>query len=91
MSKQQKGKIYYETKPDRGFVFRAFELPESEGDALIEVERDGNIIKSFIFPAYKIYNIPAHADDIIESELAKNENGYFIAGSNGLGPNRMWV
>jgi len=34
-----------------------------------------------------VWNIPAHADDIIESELAKNDDGYFIAGSDGLGGN----
>jgi len=35
----EKGKLLYETKPDRGFVFKAWELPDSKGEALIEVER----------------------------------------------------
>ena len=83
----EKRKVIYETKPDRGFVFRAFNLETGKGDALIEVERDGKIIKSFQFPAYKAWNIPAHANDIIESELAKNEDGYYVAGSDGLGGN----
>ena len=83
----EKGKTIYETKPDRGFVFRAFGLETGKGDALIEVERDGKIIKSFTFPAYKVWNIPAHANDIIESELAKKTDGYYVAGSDGLGGN----
>ena len=79
-----KGKMIFETEPDRGFIFRAWDLPESKGDALIEVERDGNVIRSFRFPAYKVYNISAHAVDIVESELNNNLEGYYIAGSYGL-------
>jgi hypothetical protein len=83
----EKGKMIYKTNPDRGFVFTAWDLPDSKGDALIEVERDGEIVRSFNFPAYKVWNIPAHADDIIHSELEKNKDGYRIAGSDGLGGN----
>ena len=71
-----KGKLIYETKPDRGFIFRCWDLPNSKGDAIIQVERDEKIIKEFIFPAYKVWNIPAHADDIIRNELTKNIDGY---------------
>ena len=83
----EKGKLIFETKSDRGFVFKAWELPESKGDAKIEVERDGKLIREFTFPAYKVWNIPAHADDIIKSELEKDTDGYLIAGSDGLGGN----
>jgi len=83
----KKGKMIYETKPERGFVFRAFDLPDSKGDAVIEVEREGKLIKSFNFPAYKVWNIGAHSNDIIESELDSNKDGYYIAGSDGLGGN----
>ena len=84
----EKGELIYETKPDRGFIFRAFDLlPQSKGYALIEVEREGKLIKSFEFPAYKVWNITAHASDIIDSELASNSDGYYIAGSDGLGGN----
>jgi hypothetical protein len=82
----KKGKLIYKTKPDRGFVFKAWET-DSKGDALIEIEKDGKIIRSFSFPAYKVWNISAHANDIIESELNNNVNGYAIAGSDGLGGN----
>ena len=79
-----KGKLIYQTKPDRGFVFKAWDLPDSKGDALIEVERDGKLLREFKFPAYKVWNIPAHSDDIIQSELDKDVDGYMIAGSDGL-------
>ena len=83
----EKGKLIYETRPDRGFIFRAWDLPDSKGDAKIEVERDGKVIRAFIFPAYKVWNIAAHSNDIIQSELEKDTDGYLIAGSDGLGGN----
>ena len=45
------------------------------------------MIRSFIFPAYKIYNIAAHFSDVVDGELSKNDKdrGYTIAASNGLG------
>ena len=82
-----KGKLIYKTNPDRGFVFMAWDISDSKGDALIEVERDGQVIRSFAFPAYKVWNIPAHADDIIGSELKKDTDGYKVAGSTGFGGN----
>lgn len=56
----------------------------SKGDALIEVRKDSEIIRQFIFPAYKIWNIAAHFKDIVESEQNKNIEGYKIAASTGL-------
>ena len=82
-----KGKLIYQTKPDRGFVFKAWEVLDSKGDALIEVERDGKLIRTFPFPAYKVWNIAAHSNDIIQSELDKDTDGYLVAGSDGLGGN----
>ena len=81
-----KGKLIYQTKPDKGFVFKAWET-DQPGDALIEVERDSKLIREFTFPAYKVWNIAAHSDDIIQSELDKDTEGYMIAGSDGLGGN----
>ncbi len=83
----EKGDLIFKTKSDRGFVFKAWELPEAKGDALIEVERDGKLLREFTFPAYKVWNIPAHSEDIIQSELEKDVDGYLIAGSDGLGGN----
>ena len=81
----ERGTLIYETKPDRGFVFRAINLDNGKGDALIQVERDGKTIREFNFPAYKVWNIAAHANDIIESELHKSVDGYIMAGSTGVG------
>ena len=65
----------------RGFHFEAWYLKEPKGEALVTISKDGNIVRKFLFPAYKIWNIAAHADDIIDSELAGNHEGYLIAGS----------
>ena len=71
---------------DRGFNVKAWYLEnteESKGDALIEVRYSGNIIREFMMPAYKIWNIAAHFSDIVDGELSKNdkERGYEIAHS----------
>uniref|UniRef100_A0A6M3JFJ9 Uncharacterized protein n=1 Tax=viral metagenome TaxID=1070528 RepID=A0A6M3JFJ9_9ZZZZ len=84
---EMKGEMIFETKPNRGFIFRAWKLNETKGDALIEVERDGVVIRSFNFPAYKVWNIAAHSCDIIDSELRKDVDGYLMAGDTGLGGN----
>ena len=73
---------------DRGFNVKAWYLEnteESKGDALIEVCYNGKIIKEFVFPAYKIYNIAAHFNDIVDGEINNNDRGYAIAASDGLG------
>lgn len=71
----------------RGYYFKATYLKEPQTDALIEISKAGKIIKEFLFPAYKIYNISAHTDDIIDGLEKESSEGLFIAGSNGLGGN----
>ena len=71
---------------DRGFNVKAWYLKdtdESKGDALIEVKYGDKLIRQFLFPAYKIYNIGAHFSDIVDGELSKDdkERGYRIAAS----------
>lgn len=71
---------------DRGFNVKAWylkDVEDSKGDALIEIRFNNEIIKSFIFPAYKIYNIAAHFSDIVDGELSKSDKdrGYIIASS----------
>lgn len=73
---------------DRGFNVKAWYIEDTEtekGDALIEIRKDDKLLREFLFPAYKIYNIAAHFKDIVDSELAKNTNGYGVAASTGLG------
>jgi hypothetical protein len=69
--------------PDRGYTCRASYLKEG-GDALIEIFKYGIVVRSFLFPAYKIYNIQAHFKDIVDSEIEKNTAGYEAAAWNGI-------
>lgn len=71
----------------RGYYFKATYLEEPKGEALIEISKAGKIVREFLFPAYKIWNIPAHADDIINGLEKENDEGLLIAGSTGLGGN----
>jgi hypothetical protein len=78
-------KIAFESKtPDRGFTVKASYLTEPKGDALIEIFRDGTPYRRFLYPAYKIWNIAAHFDEIVTSEIDGNFNGYDAAGWTGF-------
>uniref|UniRef100_A0A6M3IJA9 Uncharacterized protein n=1 Tax=viral metagenome TaxID=1070528 RepID=A0A6M3IJA9_9ZZZZ len=72
---------------ESGYIFSGFYLKEPKGEALIKIEKDGMVIKEFLFPAYKIWNIPAHAKDIVEGLERQSDEGLYIAGSDGLGGN----
>ena len=58
-------------------------LTEPKGEALVEITRDGLLLKSLLWPAYKIWNIAAHADDI----AADLEEGLSTVGATGFGGN----
>jgi hypothetical protein len=58
------------THPDRGFTVKASYLLKPEGEALVEIFKDGNPYKRFLYPAYKVFNIAAHFPDIVTSEIA---------------------
>lgn len=66
-----------------GFHFVATYLTEPKGEALVEISRAGELIKSILWPAYKIWNVAAHADDIARDL----ERGLREAGSTGFGGN----
>lgn len=87
--KRQIEKLAFEVN-ERGFNAKAWYLKnteESKGDSLIEVSYNDEIIRKFIYPSYKVWNIAAHFSDIVDGELSKDdkERGYRIAGSDGLG------
>lgn len=87
MSDQQlnnvvRDKVAFETEA-RGLKFVATYLIHPKGEALIELSRDGQMVKSLLWPAYKIWNIAAHADDI----AADIEDGLTGAGVVGFGAN----
>jgi len=69
--------------PDRGYTMRASYLKEPhDGDALIELMKDGEPLRRFLFPAYKIYNLQAHFTDIVDGEIENSAKGYEMAAWN---------
>jgi len=81
-----KEKVAFEGEK-RGYYFKATYLIEPKGDSLIEISKAGKLIREFLFPSYKIWNISAHVDDIIDGLEKDNDSGLRIAGSDGLGGN----
>lgn len=74
-------------EPYRGFSCRASYLKEPhQGDALIEIFREEKLVRKFLYPAYKIYNILAHFNDIVDGELEGHDGGYRAASWNGITP-----
>ena len=70
---------------DRGYTAKASYLKEpNDGDALIEIFKDGQPLRKFLFPAYKIYNIQAHFTDIVDGEIEKSTRGYEMAAWYGI-------
>jgi len=70
-----------------GYEFIATYLTDPKADALVEIKKDGELVKEFLFPAYKIWNIAAHAQDIVDGLKMGNASGLRMAGSDGLGGN----
>jgi hypothetical protein len=80
-----KGELIYKTNEERGYVASAWDLPDSKGDAFIQITKGDSVVREFLFPAYKVWNIAAHLPDIVDSELSNNCAGYGVAASDGLG------
>lgn len=80
-------KLAFESKePDRGYTVRAHYLKEPhDGKALVEIFKDGQPVRQFTFPAYKVWNIAAHFQDIVNGEIENDTSGYAMAASDGLG------
>ncbi len=57
------------------------------GNSEISISKNGKVLKNFLFPSYKIWNIPAHDEDIIEGLKRDNDIGLKMAGSDFLGGN----
>lgn len=70
-----------------GYHFKATYLSEPKGDALVEISKGGVIVREFLWPAYKIWNIAAHAEDIAAGLDAGNASGLYMAGEVGFGGN----
>jgi hypothetical protein len=78
------GHVYFSFNR-RAFDFDAVDV--GGGEALVTVRLGNETLRQFRFPAYKIWNIPAHADDIVDGILVGDDWGLRIAGSDGLGGN----
>jgi hypothetical protein len=81
-----KEKLAFKRDTDyKGYNVSAWYLKEPNGgNALIEIFKNGEIIREFAFPAYKVWNIAAHFEDIVEGELQQNISGYEAAAWNGI-------
>ena len=80
-------KIAFESKePYKGFTIKATYLAKPKGDALIEIMRDGHLRREFLYPAYKIYNLAAHFEEIVDGELENHDGGYRAASWDGITP-----
>lgn len=78
-------KLVFESPADRGFTMMASYLkPPNGGDALIEIFKEGEPLRWFLFPAYKIWNIVAHFSDMVDSELRGDKVGYDMAAWTGF-------
>lgn len=73
--------------PYRGYTIRVSYLrPPDNADSLVEILKDDAVVREFLFPAYKIFNLQAHFREIVDSEIENNDNGYRQAAWNGIGP-----
>ena len=87
MSNQiEKDVLEWKRKEDyKGYNVKCWRLKENpHKDVLIEIVKDGQVIREFLFPAYKQYNIQAHFEDIVEGELQKSDSGYQAAAWDGI-------
>ena len=64
----------------KGLRFQAWHH-DNMRDATIKISLDGKPVKEFVMPAYKIWNIAAHAGDIADDI----NDGLRLALSTGLG------
>lgn len=71
----------------QGYNFKAYYLKKPKGNALVEITKADKMVREFLFPAYKIWNIATHANDIVTGLEENNDSGLRIAESDGLGGN----
>jgi hypothetical protein len=81
----QEKPVFDLTDQTSGIRLRAWYLATPSGDAVVQVHRGETQVREFLFPAYKVWNLAAHFDDIVASEVAQDVDGYAVAASDGLG------
>lgn len=82
MNKLQNETLAFAHNKDyKGFNIKAY---YGDGkDARIEIIKDGEIYKEFLYPAYKIFNLSAHFRDIVDGELEKSDAQIVISNNYG--------
>ena len=56
--------------PDRGFTARAsYLIKPNNGDALIEIFKNGRLHRKLFLPDYMIWNVAAHFSSIVDDEI----------------------
>lgn len=85
-AKLGKDKLEWERKePIDGYNIHCWRLKTNpHNDVLIEITKDGKIIREFLYPAYKQYNLQAHFQDIVDGEKQNSASGYETASWNGI-------
>jgi len=58
-----------------------------ESPAKVTITKGGQVVREFEFPAYKVWNIAAHAEDIVDGLEQESDAGLRVAGGDGLGGN----
>jgi hypothetical protein len=43
-----------------GFTLVAYEIPDNRQDYRVEFRNDGELVREFLYPAYRIYTLLAH-------------------------------
>ena len=61
-------KLVFE-REDRGYTVRAWYRDAPSGDARVEITRGEEKVKTFDYPAYRVWNIAAHFADIVDDLL----------------------
>jgi hypothetical protein len=79
-----------DTKPIFDFEHRGYRLlaednPDKQGEARIRIFKGLDVVREFGWPVYKVWNIQAHAGDIVDGLEKDKDDGIRLAGGTGFG------
>jgi hypothetical protein len=63
---------------ERGYTMRAFYLTEPNSNALIHIRKDDVLLRRFLYPAYKVWNLASRFNEIVDAEISGNEDGFEV-------------
>lgn len=58
---------------DRGYRVRVWRLTDPK-DALVEFDHGVENLRKYLIPAYKMWNVAAHFNDMVDAEIFSKEN-----------------